>query len=454
MATRTDAFTAVGAGGLFGVRDGDRFTYAVSGTFVGTWVLEKSENGGAAWEQVDTGTGTKSSTTVDVRNTKTAGADAHFRFRCAAFTSGQIDTELSDAESGIVTPETALVDTDGTPRAVAREGGLDVTGDLDVSEDLSVAGTAAFTGAASFAAAVNEAKGTDVASAATVNLDSATGNWVNITGTTQITAITLSAGRRRMVRFAGSLVLTHGASLVLPGAANITTAAGDWAILVGDASGVVRCVQYFRNASLPATQAGTETLTNKTLTAPTVDTLKCTGGVGAKNGATVSVVEQGDGNIHKTVLTLTATPLPIVSVGAGNGVGGVKLYDFPEGRICVLGTMADLSLAVAAGKQADFTDATPEGDVGIGTVAPANDDAFGTDATDDDFATGQAFTMSAYAATAKCQSEPVQQMDGTATPKDLYLNGLVDAADIDDDVSTEIEVTGTVTVVWVNLGDF
>lgn len=330
MATRTDAFTAVGAGGLFGVRDGDRFTYAVSGTFVGTWVLEKSENGGAAWEQVDTGTGTKSSTTVDVRNTKTAGADAHFRFRCAAFTSGQIDTELSDAESGIVTPETALVDTDGTPRAVAREGGLDVTGDLDVSEDLSVAGTAAFT----------------------------------------------------------------------------------------------------------------------------VDTLKCTGGVGAKNGATVSVVEQGDGNIHKTVLTLTATPLPIVSVGAGNGVGGVKLYDFPEGRICVLGTMADLSLAVAAGKQADFTDATPEGDVGIGTVAPANDDAFGTDATDDDFATGQAFTMSAYAATAKCQSEPVQQMDGTATPKDLYLNGLVDAADIDDDVSTEIEVTGTVTVVWVNLGDF
>ena len=85
---------------------------------------------------------------------------------------------------------------------------------------------------------------TDVASASTVNLDNATGDIVNITGTTTITAITLSAGIKRFVRFAGILTLTNGASLVLPSGANIITAVGDTAIFIGYASGVVRCVSY------------------------------------------------------------------------------------------------------------------------------------------------------------------------------------------------------------------
>lgn len=86
--------------------------------------------------------------------------------------------------------------------------------------------------------------GSDVASASTIDLDSATGNLVDVTGTTTITAITLSSGRERTVRFTGALTLTHGASLVLPGGANITTAAGDFAIFRGYAAGVVRCVLY------------------------------------------------------------------------------------------------------------------------------------------------------------------------------------------------------------------
>lgn len=100
-------------------------------------------------------------------------------------------------------------------------------------------------------APINMAQATDVASAATVNLDTATGNLVDITGTTTITAITLSQGRTRTVRFTGALTLTHGASLVLPGAANITTAAGDFAIFAGYASGVVRCVSYVKAVAAP-----------------------------------------------------------------------------------------------------------------------------------------------------------------------------------------------------------
>lgn len=87
-------------------------------------------------------------------------------------------------------------------------------------------------------------RGADIASAATIDLDAATGNLVDVTGTTTVTAITLASGRERTVRFTGVLTLTNGASLVLPGGANITTAAGDYAVLRGYAAGVVRCVAY------------------------------------------------------------------------------------------------------------------------------------------------------------------------------------------------------------------
>lgn len=88
--------------------------------------------------------------------------------------------------------------------------------------------------------------GADKASAGTLNLDTATGDLVDVTGTTTITAITLTEGRWRTVRFTGILALTHGSSLVLPTAADITTAVGDYAIFRGYAAGVVRCVGYFR----------------------------------------------------------------------------------------------------------------------------------------------------------------------------------------------------------------
>lgn len=101
-------------------------------------------------------------------------------------------------------------------------------------------------------------QGADIASAGTVNLSTATGDYVNITGTTTITAITLAQGQQRTVKFAGILTLTNGASLILPSGANITTAAGDTAVFRGEASGVVRCVSY-QKASGTALIATTST---------------------------------------------------------------------------------------------------------------------------------------------------------------------------------------------------
>jgi hypothetical protein len=95
-----------------------------------------------------------------------------------------------------------------------------------------------------FYLALNGKTGTDIASAATINLTTATGNFVHITGTTTITAVTLGSGMWRSVVFDGILTLTHHATNNnLPGAANITTAAGDRAVYYSDGT-TVYCHSY------------------------------------------------------------------------------------------------------------------------------------------------------------------------------------------------------------------
>lgn len=88
-------------------------------------------------------------------------------------------------------------------------------------------------------------KGTDVASASTVTFGEA--GYYDITGTTTITALALStdrAGKVVTLQFDGALTLTHGASLILPSATNIVTAAGDRAAFISEGSGVFRCLWY------------------------------------------------------------------------------------------------------------------------------------------------------------------------------------------------------------------
>lgn len=85
-----------------------------------------------------------------------------------------------------------------------------------------------------------------VASAAALDLSAVYSRAVDVTGTTGVTAVTLAEGDWRIVRFTGRLTLAHGANLVLPGGANLQTAPGDFAVLQGYASGVVRCVAFTR----------------------------------------------------------------------------------------------------------------------------------------------------------------------------------------------------------------
>jgi hypothetical protein len=92
------------------------------------------------------------------------------------------------------------------------------------------------------------AKGSDIASATTTDIGAATGEFVDVTGTTTITGLgTIAAGITRTVRFTGALTLTHNAtSLILPGGANITTAANDRAIFRSLGSGNWLCIAYVK----------------------------------------------------------------------------------------------------------------------------------------------------------------------------------------------------------------
>lgn len=106
----------------------------------------------------------------------------------------------------------------------------------------------------------------DVASASTTDIGVAASGFIRITGTTTITSLGTEENKTRLVRFAGTLTLTHNlTSLILPTGANITTAAGDMALFRSDASGNWRCYFYQRASGAPLTVSFAE-LTGKPTT--------------------------------------------------------------------------------------------------------------------------------------------------------------------------------------------
>lgn len=92
---------------------------------------------------------------------------------------------------------------------------------------------------------LKESKGSDIASAASLT-PGADGNYYDITGVAAITGISsVKVGARIVFHFDSALVLTHHATdLILPGGANITTAAGDHAEFREYDTGLWRCTNY------------------------------------------------------------------------------------------------------------------------------------------------------------------------------------------------------------------
>jgi hypothetical protein len=155
------------------------------------------------------------------------------------------DLPVAQGGTGASTASAALAALGGA----GRGPNSDITSITGLTTDLSVAqgGTGAGTaGAARTSLGVRvSGKGADIASATALALG-ADGDSFDVTGTTTITSIgTVAIGMVATLQFDAVLILTHHATdLILPGAANITTAAGDIGVFVEYAAGDWRCSSY------------------------------------------------------------------------------------------------------------------------------------------------------------------------------------------------------------------
>jgi hypothetical protein len=171
-------------------------------------------------------------------------------------------------------------------------------------------------------------------------------------------------------------------------------------------------------------------------------------------GATVAAKgSAADGwGIHQTTVTFAMTGANDIDVADGDKTTGVKVYDFPAGRILILGATINALVTTNNAFNANPNDVYY---VGVGT-------ADGTQAADADLTNTEQdiipkttldsvgntdLDLDWHAALAASA-----QFDGTSTAVDLYVNVAVPAAS-NSKASTHA-VTGTMTVTWINLGDY
>ena len=213
-------------------------------------------------------------------------------------------------------------------QAITHSGGLTETGGLTVST----------TAQTMTSVPINHAKGADIASVAGVtDIGAATGNSCDVTGTNTITGLgTVQAGTLRFVRFTGILILTHNAtSLILPAAANITTAAADSAIFLSLGSGNWRCENYYRKdgTALTAFTASTAPAGTTIQVVNTITGAVATGTTLMINDDTIPQITEGD-----QYMTLAITP--------NNSSNKLKIdvvvnYEDSDGGFCVTGLFQD-----------------------------------------------------------------------------------------------------------------
>jgi len=172
--------------------------------------------------------------------------------------------------------------------------------------------------------------------------------------------------------------------------------------------------------------------------------------VGEPAISTVTAKHVHFGPFCVTTLTLANVAQTVVN---GTEYQGTKIYDFPEGRLHVLGVTATLQQKTTSAL-ASTLNASSTGAIGLGT-ATASATTLAT--TMVDFLPSTAFTSSAtvnVAGTAVSAAlAAAAQFDGTTTAKDLYLNtAYATTGDVDADATQTI--SGTIVITWILLGDY
>lgn len=212
-----------------------------------------------------------------------------------------VSATASDWQSLIDDVETALT------ASLAADGQTPMTGNLAMGNN-KLTGLAAGTAAGNslrWEQLFSQGTEVDIASATTTDIGGQNSNFLRITGTTTITSFGTNYNGPRFIRFADALTLTDGTALNLPGSANITTVAGDYAIAYPKANAGTPNgwkVWYLRGSALPALSGANTDITS--LSAP------------ALGAATATTQSAGDNTtkVATTAFVTAATPAASATV--------------------------------------------------------------------------------------------------------------------------------------------
>jgi hypothetical protein len=206
--------------------------------------------------------------------------------------------------------------------------------------------------------------------------------------------------------------------------------------------------------------AAAQTRVNNNASGIDDDTLDSVGTVATKTGLTV--VEKGNGGIHKTILTMTEMSVATTdgSTPATDGAWFTQpLYVFPTGRIMLLGQHIQFPLGLleaVTGGGTGLSD-TADFEIGVGSVAAANASSFDLNAGDEeDIITAIVVALTGGTSAAietGMGTGALAAIDGTGGSYTARLNmRTVDDAD-HGTVADALLCTGVCTFVWTMLGD-
>lgn len=158
----------------------------------------------------------------------------------------------------------------------------------------------------------------------------------------------------------------------------------------------------------------------------------------------------GDRVLTKAILDDVVVDLSLTATNA-IAYGGSKLWDWPVGVIAFHDGEFRLKLAIANDQSQYFNDATPEGDVALGTTEADSAEALGSsDTSDDDIIDAAAYTFADYTDTliAGVRSTAPAIQDGSSAALDCYLNLTADAGELANTTGPEVQASGIATVTW------
>lgn len=92
---QSGSFTATGTSAELSIKHRDILRYSVSGTFVATIIIERTQNGGASWEPLP-GVSITAAASADLTVEHSDQGSASYRLRCSSYTSGTATYEISE----------------------------------------------------------------------------------------------------------------------------------------------------------------------------------------------------------------------------------------------------------------------------------------------------------------------------------------------------------------------